>query len=345
MSKENKMVFIEEIKQLLQSAKERAVVAINTTMVYTYYEIGRRIVNEEQNGKNRAKYGEEILQKLSLALTKEFGKGYSYRNLKMIRQFYIVYSHDQIRQTAFAQSQHYPATIEGRRFYLSWGHYIKLMRISNIDERHFYEIESYANKWSVRELNRQFDSSLYERLALSMDKEKVKQLAQVGQVIEKPIDAIKSPLVLNFLELKEEKMYTEKDLEAKIINKLQDFLLELGKGFTFVKRQMRLSFDDQNYYADLVFYHRFLRCFVVIDLKIGQLKHQDIGQMQMYVNYFDRFVRTPNENKTIGILLCKDKNASVVELTLPEDNNQIFASEYEINLPSKEQLKNLLEDK
>lgn len=219
------------------------------------------------------------------------------------------------------------------------------MRISNIEERHFYEIESYVNKWSVRELNRQYDSSLYERLALSMDKEKVKQLSQIGHVIEKPIDAIKSPLVLNFLELKEENNYTEKELETKIINKLQDFLLELGKGFTFVKRQMRLSFDEQNYYADLVFYHRFLRCFVVIDLKIGQLKHQDIGQMQMYINYFDRFVKTPDENKTIGILLCKDKNASVVELTLPEDDEQIFASEYEINLPSKEQLKNLLEDR
>lgn len=219
------------------------------------------------------------------------------------------------------------------------------MRISNIEERHFYEIESYVNKWSVRELNRQYDSSLYERLALSMDKEKVKQLSQIGHVIEKPIDAIKSPLVLNFLELKEENNCTEKELETKIINKLQDFLLELGKGFTFVKRQMRLSFDEQNYYADLVFYHRFLRCFVVIDLKIGQLKHQDIGQMQMYINYFDRFVKTPDENKTIGILLCKDKNASVVELTLPEDDEQIFASEYEINLPSKEQLKNLLEDR
>ena len=345
MSKENKASFIEEIKELLQSAKERVVAAINVAMVYTYYEIGRKIVNEEQNGKNRAKYGEEIINQLSIALTKEFGKGYSRPYLRLIRQFYIIYSQDNICETVFSESQHYPMTIEGRRFYLSWGHYIKLMRISNIDERHFYEIESYVNKWSVRELNRQYDSSLYERLALSMDKEKVKQLSQIGQVIEKPIDAIKSPLVLNFLELKEEKNYTEKELETKIINKLQDFLLELGKGFTFVKRQMRLSFDEQNYYADLVFYHRFLRCFVVIDLKIGQLKHQDIGQMQMYVNYFDRYVKTVDENKTIGILLCKDKNNAVVELTLPEDNNQIFASEYEINLPSKEQLKSLLEEK
>ena len=219
------------------------------------------------------------------------------------------------------------------------------MRISNIDERHFYEIESYTNRWSVRELSRQYDSSLYERLALSRNKEEVRKLSQVGQVIEKPTDAIKSPLVLAFLDLKEEAVYSEKELETKIIDKLQDFLMELGKGFTFVKRQMRLSFDEQNFYADLVFYHRFLRCFVVIDLKIGELKHQDIGQMQMYVNYFDRYVKTSDENKTIGILLCKNKNDTIVELTLPEDNDQIFASKYEINLPSKEELKKLLEEK
>ena len=252
---------------------------------------------------------------------------------------------EQICETVFSESQHHPVTKEGRRFFLSWGHYIRLMRIVNINERHFYEIESYTNNWSVRELSRQFDSSLYERLALSRNKEDVKRLSQLGQVIEKPIDAIKSPLVLNFLELKEDNSYSEKDLETRIINKLQDFLLELGKGFTFVKRQMRLSFGEQHFYVDLVFYNRFLRCFVVIDLKIGELKHQDIGQMQMYVNYFDRYVKTNDENKTIGILLCKEKNDAIVELTLPEDNNQIFASQYELVLPSKEELKKLLEEK
>ena len=357
MARTIKSPFVEDIKELLRSAKERVVTAINIAMVYTNYEIGRRIVEEEQKGSNRAKYGEEVLQQLSKALTDEFGRGYSYRNLKLIRQFYLIYSNDeipqsliaqsqdQIRQTPFAQSQHYPVTKKQRQFFLSWGHYIRLMRISNVDERHFYEIESYTNRWSVREFDRQYDSSLYERLALSRNKEEIKKLSQVGQVIEKPTDAIKNPLVLNFLDLKEESVYSEKELETKIIDKLQDFLMELGKGFTFVKRQMRLSFDEQNFYADLVFYHRFLRCFVVIDLKIGELKHQDIGQMQMYVNYFDRYVKTGDENKTIGILLCKDKNSAIVELTLPEDNDQIFASKYEINLPSKEELKKLLEDK
>ena len=345
MANRIKPVFVEEIKELLRSAKERVVTAINVAMVYTNYEIGRRIVEEEQNGKNRAEYGKEIINQLSIALTKEFGKGYSRPYLRLIRQFYIAYSNDKICETVFSESQNHPANREGRKFYLSWAHYIRLMRISNIDERHFYEIESYTNRWSVRELSRQYDSSLYERLALSRNKEEVRKLSQVGQVIEKPTDAIKSPLVLNFLDLKEETSYSEKELETKIINKLQDFLMELGKGFTFVKRQMRLSFDEQNYYADLVFYHRFLRCFVVIDLKIGELKHQDIGQMQMYVNYFDRYVKTSDENKTIGILLCKNKNDTIVELTLPEDNDQIFASKYEINLPSKEELKKLLEEK
>jgi predicted nuclease of restriction endonuclease-like (RecB) superfamily len=219
------------------------------------------------------------------------------------------------------------------------------MRISNLEERHFYEIETYKNNWSVRELNRQFDSALYERLALSKNKEKVIELSNKGQIIDKPMDAIKDPYVLEFLNLKEDNTYSEKDLETKIINKLQLFLLELGKGFTFVQRQMRLTLDDQHFYADLVLYNRLLRCFVVIDLKIGKIKHQDIGQLQMYVNYFDRHVKTPDENKTIGILLCKEKSDAVIEMTLPKDNDQIFASKYETVLPSKEELKALIEEK
>lgn len=219
------------------------------------------------------------------------------------------------------------------------------MRISNLEERHFYEIETYKNNWSVRELNRQFDSALYERLALSKNKEKVIELSNKGQIIDKPMDAIKDPYVLEFLNLKEDNTYSEKDLEPKIINILQLFLLELGKGFTFVQRQMRLTLDDQHFYADLVLYNRLLRCFVVIDLKIGKIKHQDIGQLQMYVNYFDRQVKTPDENKTIGILLCKEKSEAVIEMTLPKDNDQIFASKYETVLPSKEELKALIEEK
>lgn len=336
--------FINEIKNLLNSAKERVKTAINIAMVYTYYEIGRRIVEQEQKGLNRAEYGKEVLKQLSAALTKEFGKGYSQDNLKLFRRFYVIYSQDQIGETVFTESKNLPVTLEGRRFYLSWGHYIRLMRISNINERHFYEIETYKNNWSVRELNRQFDSALYERLVLSKDKEAVLSLSAKGQVIEKPMDAIKDPYVLEFLNLKEDKTYSEKDLETRIINKLQYFLLELGKGFTFVQRQMRLTFDDQHFFADLVFYNRLLRCFVVIDLKIGKLKHQDIGQMQMYVNYFDRYVKLPDENKTIGILLCKEKSDAIIEMTLPKDNDQIFASKYETILPSKEELKKLIEE-
>lgn len=345
MPQEIETDFIQEVKELLSSARERTKAAINIAMVYTYYEIGRRILKQEQKGLNRAEYGKKILKQLSSALTKEFGKGYSISNLKTIRQFFVVYSQDRIGQTAFSQSQNLPTTLEGRRFYLGWGHYVRLMRISNLEERHFYEIETYKNNWSVRELNRQFDSALYERLALSKNKEKVIELSNKGQIIDKPMDAIKDPYVLEFLNLKEDNTYSEKDLETKIINKLQLFLLELGKGFTFVQRQMRLTLDDQHFYADLVLYNRLLRCFVVIDLKIGKIKHQDIGQLQMYVNYFDRHVKTPDENKTIGILLCKEKSDAVIEMTLPKDNDQIFASKYETVLPSKEELKALIEEK
>ena len=337
--------FISEIKGLLTRAKERVRIAINVAMVYTYYEIGRRIIEQEQKGENRAEYGKEILKQLSVALTKEFGKGYSQDNLKLFRRFYVVYSRDQIGETVFAESQNLPTTLEGRQFYLSWGHYIKLMRISNIDERHFYEIETYQNKWSVRELDRQYNSSLYERLVLSKDKKSVFELSKKGQIIEKTTDAIKEPYVLEFLNLREDERYSEKDLETRIINKLQYFLLELGNGFTFVQRQMRLSFDDEHFFADLVFYNRILRCFVVIDLKTDKLTHQDIGQMQMYVNYFDRCVKLPDENKTIGILLCREKSDAVVEMTLPKDNDSIFASKYKTVLPSKEELLKLIEEK
>jgi predicted nuclease of restriction endonuclease-like (RecB) superfamily len=234
MPQEIETDFIQEVKELLNSARERTKTAINIAMVYTYYEIGRRILKQEQKGLNRAEYGKKILKQLSSALTKEFGKGYSISNLKAIRQFFVVYSQDRIGQTAFSQSQNLPTTLEGRRFYLGWGHYVRLMRISNLEERHFYEIETYKNNWSVRELNRQFDSALYERLALSKNKEKVIELSNKGQIIDKPMDAIKDPYVLEFLNLKEDNTYSEKDLETKIINKLQLFLLELGKTVDFV---------------------------------------------------------------------------------------------------------------
>ncbi len=370
--------FLGEIKELVNSAKQRVVTSINIAMVYTYYEIGKRIVEQEQKGSNKANYGEELLIQLSSELTKEFGKGYSLTNLKLIRKFYLVYSSQksqtvfdqskiiynfktktlsynnrkkQIGETVFLQSKitsnfnNYPITSDGHRFILNWASYILLIRIKDPNERSFYEIECYNSNWSFRELKRQIDSCLYERLCLSRDKQGVLDLSRRGQIIEKPADVLKEPVVLEFLDLEENEKYSESDLESAIISKIKLFLLELGKGFIFVQRQMRLSFNGRHYHADLVFYNRFLRCFVIVDLKIGEITHQDIGQMQMYVNYYDRFVKSDEENKTIGILLCKEKDDAFVRLTLPEDNNQIFAAKYETILPTKEELIQLLMDK
>ena len=321
--------FYQEIKELLYGAKNRVYQTINTTMTQTYFQIGKRIVEEEQGGETRAEYGSALLKNLSSELIKEFGKGYSEQNLKNMRQFYLIY---QKRQTVSSE------------FKLSWSHYIFLTRIENINERNFYEIESIENSWSLRELKRQFDSGLFERLKLSSDKQKVKELSLNGQVIQTAQDLIKDPYILEFVGLPELSSYSESELEQKLIDKLEHFLLELGKGFTFVARQKRITIDEKHFKVDLVFYNRLLKSFVVIDLKIGELKHQDIGQMMMYVNYFDRFEKTDDENSTIGIILCKDKSKSLVELTLPKDNNQIYASKYLTILPNKEEFKKLLED-
>ena len=319
----------QEIKELLYSAKNRVYQTINNTMTQTYFQIGKRIVEEEQGGETRAEYGSALLKNLSSELIKEFGKGYSEQNLKNMRQFYLIY---QKRQTVSSE------------FKLSWSHYIFLTRIENINERNFYEIESIENSWSLRELKRQFDSGLFERLKLSSDKQKVKELSLNGQVIQTAQDLIKDPYILEFVGLPELSSYSENELEQKLIDKLENFLLELGKGFTFVARQKRITIDEKHFKVDLVFYNRLLKSFVVIDLKIGELKHQDIGQMMMYVNYFDRFEKTDDENSTIGIILCKDKSKALVELTLPKDNNQIYASKYLTILPNKEEFKKLLED-
>ena len=336
--------FLENVSEVLAQARKNAKTAVNLAIVYAYYEIGRMIVEEEQHGQNRATYGKQILQELSKYLSEKFGKGFSTTNLKQMRQFYTIYSQDQISQTLSDQFKNFPAVSTGRKFYLSWSHYLKLMRIDNIDERHFYEIESVKNDWSLAELKRQYGSSLYERLALSTDKDKVYRLALEGQKVEKAEDAVKDPYVLEFLGLKELPEYSESELESRIIDHLQQFLLELGTGFAFIGRQVRFTFDEEHFMVDLVFYNRLLRCFVLFDLKIGELKHQDIGQMQMYVHYYDRKVKLPDENPTIGIILCSDKNNAVVEMTLAEDDTQIFASKYETVLPSKEALKKLLEE-
>ena len=326
------MQIISDISHILRQAQQNAYRSINQAMVQAYWLVGRRIVEEEQQGESKAAYGKGVIKNLSEALQAEFGKGFSERNLENMRAFYLQYP---IPQTVSAESQ----TPE---FQLSWSHYQMLLRIENKEERAFYEIEATQNNWSLRELKRQFDSALYLRLALSTDKAGIKKLGQQGQILETPQDAVKDPYVLEFLQLQAHYRYSESDLENALIDKLEHFLLELGKGFTFVGRQKRISFDERHFYIDLVFYNRLLRCFVLVDLKIGDLKHQDLGQMQMYVNYYDRFVKLEEENKTIGIVLCQDKSETLVEITLPEDNQQIFASRYQTVLPSKEELQNLL---
>lgn len=326
--------------QLLQSAREKVVRTVNRTMVETYYEIGKMVVEEEQGGKERADYGKHLINQLSKVLTNEFGKGFSSTNIKQMRQFFLAYSKGQTLSDDSIKTQKQSVVFD-----LSWSHYLKLMRIDDINERKFYQIEASKNNWSVRELQRQYDSALYTRLVLSRNKEKVKELSEKGLVLEKPKDAIKDPYILEFIGLPEHSEYSESQLEQEIIDKLEHFLLELGNGFTFVARQKRISFEDKHFRIDLVFYNRILKCFVLIDLKIGELKHQDLGQMQMYVNYYDREIRMKEENKTIGIVLCQNKSESVVEYTLPENNEQIFASKYKTVLPSKDELKLILTER
>ena len=322
--------FYSKILDLLKSAHKTVYQSVNSTMVETYYKIGKLIVDEEQQGNEKAKYGQNLINELSKRLTNEFGKGFSSTNLKQMRSFYLAYTKGQTVSDEFR---------------LSWSHYLKLMRIDDENERKFYEIESIKNNWSISELQRQYDSALYTRLTLSRNKNEVIELSKEGLVIEKPKDAIKDPFILEFLWFPEKYVYSESDLEQKLIDKLEHFLLELGTGFTFVARQKRISFDDKHFHIDLVFYNRILKSFVLIDLKIGELKHQDIGQMQMYVNYYDREIRLKDENRTIGLILCQNKSEAVVQYTLPETNEQIFASKYQTVLPSKEKLKELIENK
>ena len=318
-----------KVSTLLENSRKNLRKSVNTFMVSTYFEVGRLIVEEEQNGEERAKYGKYIIENLSKKLTSEYGKGFSKRNIEYMRKFYLAYS---ITQTVSAE------------FKLSFSHYLILMRIDRIEERNFYEIEAIKNDWSLAELQRQFNSALYERLILSRDKEKVQELSVEGQIIEKPKDLIKDPYILEFLGLEQLPNYSENQLETAIINHIEKFIMELGKGFLFQGRQVRFTFEEEHFFVDLVFYNRILKCFVLIDLKIGKLKHQDIGQMQMYVNYYDRLVKMEDENKTIGIIICKEKNDTLVEITLPENNEQIFASKYMTVLPSKEDLKKIVDE-
>ncbi|MFO7728164.1 MAG: PDDEXK nuclease domain-containing protein [Desulfonatronovibrio sp.] len=360
-----------DIREIISQARSLTRRSVNSLQVISNYLIGMRIIEEEQSGKERAEYGKETLKHLSAELSEEFGRGYSLSNLKNMRKFFLSYplleneksqtlsgffKNREIGRTLSAQSPSgKPQTVsEGLnlaqlsrtlsgKLPLSWSHYLFLMGISNPDERRFYELEAANEGWSLRELKRQFASSLYERLALSQDKAGVKELSEKGQLVEKHDDVIKDPYVLEFLGLDEKIRYSETELETAIIDKLEHFLLELGKGFLFEARQKRFTFDEEHFFVDLVFYNRLLRCYVIIDLKIGELKHQDLGQMQMYVNYFDRYVKLEDEQETIGIILCKKKKDSLVEITLPEGAN-IHATKYQIYLPDKESLKKKLEE-
>lgn len=346
------------IRELILSARRVAARSVDILQVLTSFEIGRRIVEHEQQGEARAEYGKQVLSDLAERLTAEFGRGFSRSNLQNMRNFFLLYQdrlphicqmpsgklHDvqskalkepslQIAQTPSAQL----AAV----FPLSWSQYIFLIGIRNKGERRFYEMEAAQNSWTLPELKRQFDSGLYERLSLSRDKDGIRKLAQEGQTVARPQDLLKEPYVLEFLGLDEKVKYSESDLESAIIDKLEHFLLELGKGFLFEARQKRFTFDEDHFFVDLVFYNRLLHCYVLIDLKIGKLTHQDLGQMQLYVNYFDRHVKTKGEYPTIGIILCKKKHDALVEITLPKDAN-IHAKEYQLYLPSKEELKQKL---
>lgn len=341
----------ERISALIEESRKRVATAVNIAEVYTKYEIGRHIVEDEQEGKARAAYGKQVLPILSQKLTDKFGSGWSLETLKSARKFYSVYAPQAIRSTALTKSdketgktnlvnsvgQIQIAPAEPHKFVLSWSHYLVLMRIKDDGARSFYEVECAKQNWGVRWLQRQVGSSLYERIALSSDRDKVVRMAKEGEIIEKPADIIKNPVTLEFLGLKPDAAYSETKLENAIIDKMQTFLLEIGKGFLFEARQKRFTFDEDNFYVDLVFYNRLLQCYVLIDLKVDKLTHQDLGQMQMYVNYYDRYKKQDFEKPTVGILLCKDKNDSLVELTLPKDSN-VYAAQYELYLPDKQEL-------
>ena len=353
----NEEQLFDAISRLIDESRRQVAKAVNTAMVYTYYGVGQYIVEFEQGGKERAAYGKEVLKRLSARLTEKYGKGWSEDNLENCRKLFLNYSitepavrklnQETISEPAVRNSDQEtisePAVRNIHTFLLPWTHYLILMREKNPQARRLYEIEAYNQQWSKRQLQRQIASSLYERLALSRDKDEVMRLANEGQVMEKPSDIIKNPLVLEFLGLKPDTAYSETDLETAILDKLESFLLECGKGFLFEARQKRFTFDEDNFYVDLVLYNRILQCYVLVDLKIDKLTHQDLGQMMMYVNYFDRYKRLEFEKPTIGILLCKDKNDALVELTLPKDAN-IYAQQYALCLPKKEELQRKLKE-
>lgn len=319
--------FVSEVRQIIDEARNNAVRSVDFCRVHMYWNIGRRIFEEEQQGKDRADYGTYLIKNLSENLEPEYGSGFSVRQLERSRQFYRLYP-----------------IASALRTQLNWSQYKMLLSIDNPDKREYYELEAVNNCWTGRELERQIDSLLYERLLMSNDKESVLAVARKQRIPESPKEIIKEPVILEFLGLEKKPHYYENDLESALIEHLQNFLLEMGNGFAFVARQKRILIEDDEFFIDLVLYNRLLRCFVLIELKTGKLTHQDIGQLQMYVNFYDRIEKLPDENKTIGILLCTNKNDTVVKMSLPENNSTIMAAQYTLYLPTEEQLKKEIEE-
>ena len=316
----------DDIRHIINDSRANAVRSVDFCRVQMYWRIGQRIVEEEQGGNIRAEYGSRLIRNLAAQLEPEFGSGFSYRQLNFSRQFYLEYP-----------------KVNALRSQFNWTQYRALIQIPDKDKREYYELEAANNNWTAREMERQIHSMLYERLLLSSDKETVLAVARQERIPQTPQEIIKDPMVLEFLGLEQRPQYYESDLENALIDHLQEFLLELGNGFTFVARQKRLLLEDDEFFADLVFYNRLMRCFVVIELKTGKATHQDLGQLQMYVNYYDRYEKSADENHTIGILLCAEKNDTLVRMSLPDDNNSIVASKYQLYLPTEQQLINEVE--
>lgn len=316
---------IAEIKTLILQSRLQAIQAVDHVRVVMYWNIGKRIFEEEQEGKERAEYGSFLIKSLSAELHPEFGSGFSTRQLERYRQFYRMFPIASALRTQF-----------------SWTHYKTLLPIDNEHKREYYILESVKNNWTARQLERQVNSQLYERLLRSNDKEKVLSIARGDKAPSDPTEIIKDPMILEFLGLKQDALYYEKDLESALITHLHDFLLELGNGFSLVTRQRRIHIEGDEFFVDLVFYNRLLQCFVLFEIKTHKLTHQDLGQLQMYVNYYDRFEKQDFENPTIGVLLCASKNDAVVKISLPENNKSILASKYQLYLPTETQLLNEL---
>ena len=321
--------YISEIKKILKNARQKAYTAVNSAMVEAYWEIGRRIVEEEQNGKERAEYGKEILQNLSKELTEEFGKGYSYRTLREIRQFYLMFSDFEKWRTVSAK--------------LTWSHFQKVLRVSDEKARIFYLTEAAENMWSVRTLDRNISTLYYNRIVASIDKKIVENEMKEKTKKLQAEEFIKNPVVLEFLDLPTNMSYTENELEKALTDDIQKFMMELGKGFAFVERQQHIRTENSDFYIDLVFYNYILKCFVIVELKTGKLTHQDIGQLDMYVRMYDDLKKQENDNSTIGLLLCTDTDSTVIKYSVLNDNKNLFASKYVNYLPSEEELINEIE--